>query len=276
MQGGRTLRILNEDDVEIQPDEVDYRLGTLDDDKLFVQHHEAQEYVPERSHYRPTKIYGADGETYEVQGEDDPNVVKDGDSFALADGTPAFGVDVELVVDQEEIQAHGEYDEYEDILRYRLFSDEELRERAEQEREAIRSRLMQEQLPTAMTMMFAAQPQMLADMSDSDVQSISTFVPEWTVGTEYVIGSVAMRNGVLYRCLQPNTAQGIYPPESYVAGWKRIAQPDEKGVYPWSRPLGGTDTYMKGDRVSYDGAYWTSDIDYNIWVPGEYGWTKED
>ena len=44
----------------------------------------------------------------------------------------------------------------------------------------------------------------------------------------------------------------------------------------WKQPLGGHDAYNTGDLVSYDGSVWESDVDGNVWKPGEYGWTMID
>lgn len=31
---------------------------------------------------------------------------------------------------------------------------------------------------------------------------------------------------------------------------------------------------MKGDKVSYEGKHWVSDIDNNVWAPATYGWSQ--
>ena len=42
----------------------------------------------------------------------------------------------------------------------------------------------------------------------------------------------------------------------------------------WSQPLGAHDAYSKGAKVSHNGKHWISDLDANVWEPGQYGWTE--
>lgn len=239
------MRILDENDQEIQPEDVDYRLGKLSDDKIFVQHHDAVKAVEEQGHYETLQEY------------------------------PNGGKDVEWKVDVPGVEAKEAWDEYEDIQRYTKFTDEELKANAEKESAALAKTETEKAIAAAVPMLI--QP-MLATLPVEDLETVSVLVPEWTVGTAYKTGDIVRRNGLLYRCLQNDTAQEIFPPESYTSGWKRVDEPDESGIYPYNQPLGATDAYMKGDKVSFEGAYYQSTIDYNVWSPTAYpqGWTKLD
>ena len=42
----------------------------------------------------------------------------------------------------------------------------------------------------------------------------------------------------------------------------------------WVQPSGAHDAYNAGDKVSHNGARWTSDVSANVWEPGVYGWTE--
>lgn len=235
------MRFLDKNDNEIQPEDVDYRLGKLSDDKIFVQHHDAVEAVEEQGHYETLQEY------------------------------PNGGKDVEWKVDVPGVEAEEAWDEYEDIQRYTKFTAEELKANAEREAQAVK----QQEIQKAMTMLI--QP-MLTSMPVKDLKAVSALVPEWTVGTEYKTGDIVRYKGVLYRCLQNDTAQEIFPPDTYISGWKCVDEPDEHGIHPFSQPLGATDAYMKGDKVSFEGTYYQSNIDYNVWSPTAYpqGWTKLD
>lgn len=239
------MRILDENDQEIQPEDVDYRLGKLEDEKLFVKHHEAVEAVEEQGHYETLQEY------------------------------PNGGKDVEWQVDVPGVEAKEAWDEYEDIQRYTKYTDEELKTNAEREAKAAKQQEIQKAVLAAVS--FMTKP-MIADMSEEQLTAIAPLIPTWTVGTEYQTGDIVRYNGVLYRCLQNDTAQEIFPPNTYTSGWKRVDEPDEQGIYPFSQPLGATDTYMKGDKVSFEGAYYQSTIDYNVWSPTAYpqGWKKLD
>ena len=239
------MRILDQNDNEIQPEDVDYRLGKLSDDKIFIQHHDAVEAVEEQGHYETLQEY------------------------------PNGGKDVEWKVDVPGVEAKEAWVDYEDIQRYTKFTAEELKANAEREAQAVKQQEIQKAVMAAVPMLI--QP-MLTSMPVEDLKAVSALVPEWTVGTEYKTGDIVRYKGVLYRCLQNDTAQEIFPPDTYISGWKCVDEPDEHGIHPFSQPLGATDTYMKGDKVSFEGAYYQSNIDYNVWSPTAYpqGWTKLD
>lgn len=239
------MRILDQNGNEIQPEDVDYRLGKLSDDKIFIRHHDAVEAVEEQGHYETLQEY------------------------------PNGGKDVEWKVDVPGVEAKEAWDEYEDIQRYTKFTAEELKANAEREAQAVKQQEIQKAVMAAVPMLI--QP-MLTSMPVEDLKAVSALVPEWTVGTEYKTGDIVRYKGVLYRCLQNDTAQEIFPPDTYISGWKCVDEPDEHGIHPFSQPLGATDIYMKGDKVSFEGAYYQSNIDYNVWSPTAcpQGWTKLD
>ena len=90
-------------------------------------------------------------------------------------------------------------------------------------------------------------------------------------------GSVVKYNGALYRAIVDITeaAQKLYTPDQYTAGWKRLGEgPNEEGIYPWSQPLGATDCYQLGDKVTYNGKTYESTIANNVWAPDVYGWKE--
>ena len=115
---------------------------------------------------------------------------------------------------------------------------------------------------------------MITTLSDEEAESVSQFIPEWTVGESYAEDSIVRYRGSLYRLLKSMTAVAQYPPDVDTSTYKRIGEPNEDGIYPWSQPLGATDAYMKGEKVTYDGKTWVSDIDNNVWAPGVYGWSE--
>lgn len=98
------MRILDEHNIEIE--NPDYEFGYLKEEKLFIQHHEAVEAVVEEGHWNVIAEY------------------------------PNGGKDVEWVIDVEEVEAAEAWDEYEDIMRYVLYTEEELEERRKAAEEA--------------------------------------------------------------------------------------------------------------------------------------------
>lgn len=86
-------------------------------------------------------------------------------------------------------------------------------------------------------------------------------------------GNIRERNGKLYKCLQDHTSQETWTPEDSPSLWVGISDPAEE--WPeWSQPVGSTDAYAKGAKVSHNGKHWTSNVDANVWEPGVYGWTE--
>lgn len=239
------MRILDQNDKEIQPEDVDYHLGKLSDDRIFIKHHEAVKAVKEKGHLETIQEY------------------------------PNGGKDVEWRVDVEGVAAKDAWDEYEDIKRYIKFTEEELKANAERESKSLTKSETDKAMIAAVSILIK---QMLTSMSVKDLEEVSALIPEWAIGTKYKIGDIVRYNGILYRCLQNNTAQEIFTPDTYTSGWKHVNEPDKSGIHPFSQPLGATDAYMKGDKISFEGVYYQSNIDYNVWSPTAYpqGWTKMD
>lgn len=115
---------------------------------------------------------------------------------------------------------------------------------------------------------------MTATLSDTEAESVSLFLPEWTVGTTYKEDEIVRYKGNLYRIVKDTTAVDYYLPGSDPSTYKRIGEPNEEGIYPWSQPIGTTDAYMKGEKVTHNGKTWESTYDYNTWEPGVFGWVE--
>lgn len=253
------MRILDENDQEVVDPDLD--LGHLEPDKLFIAHHDE---IPEKL---PVKKIDYDNPYYV-----DPNTGG-------------------KLVNTIEVSPYQPYepawDEYEDILRYILYTEEELAEieaqkKAEEEaqkeaeeqakkeaQEQEVERQIQAQMRTAA--MFSV---MTMTLTDDQAMEVSTIIEEWSVGSTYKTGDIRRYKGALYRALQESTGEEQYPPDTFVAGWKRIGEPNEDGVYPWVQPLGATDAYNTGDKVTYKGGTYESTIDGNVWPPDVYpaGW----
>ena len=88
------MRIFNDNNIEIF--EPDLTKGRLENDRIFVAHHDAVDGVKEQGHYVTVTVY------------------------------PNGGEDVEWVVDVPGVKAVEAWDEYEDILRFVPFTEIEL------------------------------------------------------------------------------------------------------------------------------------------------------
>ena len=100
------MRILDQNNNELHQDEINYNLGYLIEENIFIQHHDAIQGVKEEWHYETVAEY------------------------------PNGGRDVKKIIDVEGVEAKEAWDEYEDILRYTLYTEEELAEKeAERKKE---------------------------------------------------------------------------------------------------------------------------------------------
>lgn len=96
---------------------------------------------------------------------------------------------------------------------------------------------------------------------------------QWAYPVAYKTGNIRQQGGKLYKCLQDHTSQETWTPEDSPSLWVGISDPAEE--WPeWSQPVGSTDAYAKGAKVSHNGKHWTSNVDANVWEPGVYGWTE--
>ena len=96
----------------------------------------------------------------------------------------------------------------------------------------------------------------------------------WEPSINYVVGNLRVYNNKLYKCLQAHTSQADWTPDAAPALWKEAGNPVDEWPQ-WSQPIGAADAYMKGDKVSYEGEHYISDIDSNVWAPPTYGWSKQ-
>lgn len=113
-------------------------------------------------------------------------------------------------------------------------------------------------------------------LTPAQLMGVSTLFEEWAVGGSYSTGQILRYSGGLWQVLQAVTgAQADHTPDKATSLYKRIGEPDSSGVFPWVQPLGATDAYAKGAKVTHNGKTWVSDVDANVWEPGVYGWTAQ-
>ena len=90
------MRILDENNIELTEDQINLELGYLKPESIISIHHEATKEVKEVGHYETIAEY------------------------------PNGGKDVKWVIDIPGVEAKEAWDEYEDIQRYVLYTEEEL------------------------------------------------------------------------------------------------------------------------------------------------------
>lgn len=123
--------------------------------------------------------------------------------------------------------------------------------------------------------MIHANPEVVESMPDETVGRMQPYFPRWATETEYTVGSKVTYgegDGVVYRCLQAHTSQGVWTPTAAPSLWAKVLTSAGE-VLPWEQPS-STNPYMKGDRVLWDGKTWESTEDYNVYMPGVFGWSE--
>ena len=122
-----------------------------------------------------------------------------------------------------------------------------------------------------MAAIIAAIKRIRAAATDETALDSIDIYPVWKVNTPYTAGDRYRHEGVLYRCVQSHTSQAGWEPDKTPALWAVVSLEE----WPeWVQPVGSSDAYAKGDKVSYQDKHWVSDVDRNVWAPGVYGWTE--
>jgi len=113
---------------------------------------------------------------------------------------------------------------------------------------------------------------MSADLTDDIAYTAPQLFPQWGL-KPYTTGDRVQYQERLYKCIQSHTAQQDWTPDVAVSLWVEVSDPAIE--FPeWKQPVGATDAYSKGDRVSHNSKHWISDVDGNVWEPGVYGWSE--
>lgn len=112
-------------------------------------------------------------------------------------------------------------------------------------------------------------------LPDEKIIKVPCFVEKWKAGIFYTTGKRLNYNDVIYKVLTDHTSQEDWTPTESPSLYAKVLIPDENIIPDWEQP-DSTNAYMQGDKVKFDGEIWVSDLDNNVWQPGEYGWHKED
>ena len=112
-----------------------------------------------------------------------------------------------------------------------------------------------------------------ADLTDEHAVHVKFIYPEWEIGAQVAVGARVTYGGDLYKCLQPHTSQESWNPADAPSLWAKILPGQGGTIGEWVQP-DSTNTYMKGEQVTHNSKTWESEIDYNAYEPGVYGWRE--
>jgi hypothetical protein len=111
------------------------------------------------------------------------------------------------------------------------------------------------------------------ELDDVTITEHADLFSLWCKAIDYAVGDIRRHEGKLYRCVQAHKSQADWTPDAVASLWSQIGDPAEE--FPeWSQPIGAHDAYMQGDKVSYCGKHYISEIDNNVWSPDAYGWAE--
>lgn len=160
------MRIIDRNGNEITT--PDLSVGMLIEEEILAAHHDAVEAVPEKWHYEVSAQY--------------------------ANG----GKDVVRIVDVPGVEAKEAWDEYETVMRYIPYTEEEL-SKIEQEKKAPKPLTLEERLVAL-------------------EKTVS--VPEYAAGTWYYRGDKVNFNGTVYSCIAPIGVVCVWSPQEYPIYWQ--------------------------------------------------------
>ena len=114
-----------------------------------------------------------------------------------------------------------------------------------------------------------------ASLTDEEALTGVELFPHWSDSADYVVGDRVSYDGTLYKCLTAHTSQSTWTPPDSPSLWVRVDDPSIE--WPeWVQPVGSTDAYAMGAKVSHNEKHWISDVDGNVWEPGVYGWNEAE
>jgi len=164
------------------------------------------------------------------------------------------------------------FDTPNDVYTYEVIdlTDEQIQANIVAQSESEKQQLIQQIVETDIV----ANAQTGDDTSSLDAQAL---FPMWSGDAvayeiDYKVQSFLVDNTlVLYRVVQAHTSQANWIPRDVPALFSRVAYPDE--ILPWVQPIGASDAYRLGDKVTHLGQTWeNTGSDANVWEPGVFGW----
>ena len=108
--------------------------------------------------------------------------------------------------------------------------------------------------------------------SATDEQALTAMAlyPVWKTDVVYNVGQRVLYKDILYKVLQSHTSQEDWTPDAAVSLFAKVLVSDDGTVLDWAQP-DSTNPYMKGDKAKHNGKVWESQIDNNVWEPGDVG-----
>ena len=121
---------------------------------------------------------------------------------------------------------------------------------------------------------------LIPNLTDEQALVMPLLFPKWRKDVEYKVNNRVRYLGKIYKVLQDHTSQEGLEPDVNVDLFEKITKKvvddnEQTEILEWKK-CDVTNPYMKGDKVSYKGKIYISDIDINLTTPGKAlsGWTE--
>lgn len=110
---------------------------------------------------------------------------------------------------------------------------------------------------------------LLPKLSDKEAYTIRVLYPEFQIGIVYKVGERIMYKDKFYKVISEHTSQADWTPDAAVSLFVEISDPSIE--YPeFKQPTSTETAYMKGDKITFNGAKYISLVDYNVYSPTDY------
>lgn len=101
---------------------------------------------------------------------------------------------------------------------------------------------------------------------DPEILKESDLTKEWEPDAWMEKEDLIKFEDKLYTVLQPHKSQSDWTPDTAVSLYAPLLTSPSGEILPWVQPE-STNPYKIGDKVTYNGAVWTSKINANVTVP---------
>lgn len=116
--------------------------------------------------------------------------------------------------------------------------------------------------------------------SEEDIIELSGLYPTWEelvsrgiqckAKSIFRYGLTSVGDEQLWEFISDYVPVDTYTPDQDITHYKKIGITDD-GIAMWVQPYGGTDAYRLNDIVYYDGKYYKSNHNSNVWIPSTVG-----
>lgn len=122
----------------------------------------------------------------------------------------------------------------------------------------------------------------VADLTDEQALEVASLYPTWhsmlneedpqqLPGKHVDVGQRLWDDGELWKVITAHDVLENWRPKDSPSLFVRVTIEEWPA---WVQPVGSTDAYALGAKVTHNDKHWISEVDANTWEPGIYGWRE--